>query len=221
MIEQFPVRCSDTRPHRPAALGGTVNGVRHRRTPSAVVGRRTTADVASRRQPCHPMNSAGRPKASVGPEGRTDRSNKSPEAATERYNKHADRRTDRTFDSWWSALEARGGRCGGGGGVVKDAQEHGIRLWAVRQRARAIDEPRNRPRSTRPAKSSRTDRVLTRGTAAAACESRRSAADVGRPSHTAPRWFVPTWRPSTNARPCTDPPRGTLESIAQNQSSYQ
>ena len=67
--------------------------------------------------------------------------------------------TDRTFDSWWSALEAGGGRCGGGGGVVKDAQEHGIRRWAARQRARAIDEPRNPPRSTRPAKSSRTDRV--------------------------------------------------------------
>ena len=35
-------------------LGGTVEFVRQRRTNSAVVGRRITADVASRRQPCHP-----------------------------------------------------------------------------------------------------------------------------------------------------------------------
>ncbi len=36
-------------------LGGTVEFVRSWRTNSAVVGRRSTADAASRRQPCHPM----------------------------------------------------------------------------------------------------------------------------------------------------------------------
>ncbi len=38
-----------------------------------VFGRRTTAEFAARTQPCHP-NPAGRTKASVGPEGRTERS---------------------------------------------------------------------------------------------------------------------------------------------------
>ena len=65
--------------------------------------------------------------------------------------------TDRTFDSLWSALEARGGRSGGGGGDVKDAQEHGIGLGAVRQRARAINQPRNRPPSAHPEQCSHTN----------------------------------------------------------------
>ncbi len=65
--------------------------------------------------------------------------------------------TDRTFDALWSALAARGGRSGGGGGVVKDAQEHGIGLGAVRQRARAINQPRNRPPSAHPEQCSHTN----------------------------------------------------------------